>query len=210
MDGQIIRVFDEMNHHIADKASGKARPGEVGRAADRIDPRWVKIRRPEIIVGGELTMRNLDLIFDPISKTYEAPLQMKANNGLFVIDDFGRQGESPSYPRLLDRLAVEWIESEWNVKHLMKLMVMSRAYQQSSRETPHLREADPENRWVARQSRFRLPAEMIRDNALAISGLFADPDVALPSAVSGTPGFAAADKPIVTAAPAVIEGELQD
>jgi hypothetical protein len=62
---------------------------------NRTDPRWVKIRRPEIVVGGELTMRNLDLIYDPISKTYEAPFQMKANTGLFVIDDFGRQAMRP-------------------------------------------------------------------------------------------------------------------
>jgi len=60
-----------------------------------VDPRWIRIRRPEIVVGGELNMRNLDLIYDPISKTYEAPLQMKANNGLFVIDDFGRQAMRP-------------------------------------------------------------------------------------------------------------------
>ena len=53
------------------------------------------IRRPFIVVGGELTMRNLDLIYDPISKTYEAPFQMKANTGLFVIDDFGRQAMRP-------------------------------------------------------------------------------------------------------------------
>jgi hypothetical protein len=90
VDGQIIRVFDEMNHKRAGGTKGSA-----AGAASRLDPRWVKIRRPEIIVGGELTMRNLDLIYDPISKTYEAPLQMKANNGLFVIDDFGRQAMRP-------------------------------------------------------------------------------------------------------------------
>jgi len=93
VDGQIIRVFDEMNHRrIEPSRSGK----DTSRgSASRIDPRWVKIRRPEIIVGGELTMMSLDLIYDPIAKTYEAPLQMKANNGLFVIDDFGRQAMRP-------------------------------------------------------------------------------------------------------------------
>ncbi len=90
VDGQIIRVFDEMNHKPAEEDRGAPR-----KASERTDARWIRIRRPEIIVGGELTMRNLDLIYDPISKTYEAPLQMKANNGIFVIDDFGRQAMRP-------------------------------------------------------------------------------------------------------------------
>jgi hypothetical protein len=88
-----------------------------------------------------------------------------------TLDDFGGQGEPPVHPELLDNLAVEFYESGWDVKHLIKLIVMSRVYRQSSRETPLLRERDPENRLYARQSRFRLPAEMIRDNALAVSGL---------------------------------------
>jgi hypothetical protein len=92
IDGQIIRVFDEMNHTLADDSPPAGQKREIGSGhANRVDHRWVKIRRPEIIVGGELTMNSLDLVYDPISKTYEAPLQMKANNGLFVIDDFGRQ-----------------------------------------------------------------------------------------------------------------------
>jgi hypothetical protein len=91
VDGQIIRVFDEMNHKVIESPPGEER---VSGSA-RTDPRWVKVRRPEIIVGGELMMQSLDLIFDPISKTYEAPFQMKANTGLFVIDDFGRQAMRP-------------------------------------------------------------------------------------------------------------------
>ena len=94
VDGQIIRVFDELNHRRAE-ASSAAPQGTNSGGQLRIDPRWVKIRRPEILVGGELGLANLDLIFDPISKTYEAPFQMKANNGLFVIDDFGRQALRP-------------------------------------------------------------------------------------------------------------------
>lgn len=96
VDGQVIRVFDEMNHvpiEVPASDSGR-KEGRIGEKK-RLDPRWIKIRRPEIIVGGELTMNSLDLIYDPISKTYEAPLQMKANNGLFVIDDFGRQAMRP-------------------------------------------------------------------------------------------------------------------
>jgi predicted ATPase with chaperone activity len=61
----------------------------------RLDRRWLRIRRPEIIVGGELSMESLDLAYDPISKAYEAPFQMKANTGLFVVDDFGRQTMRP-------------------------------------------------------------------------------------------------------------------
>ncbi|MCH2063904.1 MAG: PSD1 and planctomycete cytochrome C domain-containing protein [Roseibacillus sp.] len=87
------------------------------------------------------------------------------------LDDFGGQGEAPVHPELLDNLAVEFYESGWNVKHMMKLLVTSRTYRQSSLEPIALRERDPYNRLLARQSRYRLPAETIRDNALAISGL---------------------------------------
>jgi mono/diheme cytochrome c family protein len=88
-----------------------------------------------------------------------------------TLDDFGLQGASPTHPELLDWLAIEFIESGWNVKQLVKQLVMSRTYQQSSGFTPLLRERDPLNQWLARQSIFRLDAEMVRDNALAISGL---------------------------------------
>ena len=96
VEGQIIRLYDELNHkRIEDPPAEPNNEGVKLSNSNRIDPRWVKIRRPEIVVGGELTMRNLDLVFDPISKTYEAPFQMKANTGLFVIDDFGRQSMRP-------------------------------------------------------------------------------------------------------------------
>jgi len=87
------------------------------------------------------------------------------------LDDFGGQGEPPVHPELLDYLAMELLESDWNMKALLKQMVMSQAYRQSSVSTPKLRDRDPLNRLYARQSRFRLPAEMVRDNALAASGL---------------------------------------
>ena len=86
-------------------------------------------------------------------------------------DDLGTQGALPSHPELLDWLAVELIDSGWNVKHVMKLMVMSRTYQQTSRSKPDLDRRDPTNTWLARQGRFRLDAEKVRDNALAVSGL---------------------------------------
>ncbi len=91
-----------------------------------------------------------------------------------VLDDTGSQGEWPTHPALLDWLAVEFVESGWNVKHVVKLLVMSRTYRQSSLASEAQRRRDPENRLFARQARFRLPAEMVRDNALAVSGLLLD------------------------------------
>ncbi len=88
--------------------------------------------------------------------------------------DFGSQGELPSHPELLDWLAVEFRESNWDVKHLFKLMVMSATYQQSSKLTPQLYEKDPENRLYARGPRFRLDAEPLRDQALFASGLLVE------------------------------------
>ncbi len=87
------------------------------------------------------------------------------------LDDTGAQGEWPTHPELLDWLAVEFVEGGWDVKRLVRSIVLSSAYRQPSRETPAARGCDPENRLFARQGRFRLPAEVIRDNALAVSGL---------------------------------------
>ncbi len=90
------------------------------------------------------------------------------------LDDFGSQGEVPSHPELLDWLAVEFRERGWDVKHMVKRIVMSSTYRQSSIPSDdHLR-LDPQNRLFGRQNRFRLQAEMIRDNALAVSGLLVD------------------------------------
>jgi hypothetical protein len=85
--------------------------------------------------------------------------------------EFGSQGDWPSHPELLDWLATEFIRSGWDVKSMQKLIVMSGAYRQSSRVTAELYRRDPENRLLARGPRFRLDAEMIRDNALVIGGL---------------------------------------
>lgn len=87
------------------------------------------------------------------------------------LDDFGGQGDPPVHPELLDRLAIDFYESGWEVKRMVKTLVMTETYRQSSLDSPELRERDPLNRLYARQSRFRLPAEVIRDNALAIGGL---------------------------------------
>jgi len=87
------------------------------------------------------------------------------------LDDLGAQGEWPSHPQLLDYLAAEFQAGGWNLKQLIRSIVLTRAYQRSSRGDAGLREADPGNRWLARQGRFRLDAEFVRDNALEISGL---------------------------------------
>lgn len=86
-------------------------------------------------------------------------------------EDFGSQGEKPLYPELIDYLAMKFIQSGWNVKALVKEMVMSRVYRQQSIAEAKIMADDPENQWLARGPRFRLSAEMIRDNALAASGL---------------------------------------
>jgi hypothetical protein len=86
-------------------------------------------------------------------------------------DDFGSQGSLPTHPELLDWLACEFQESGWDVKHVMRLIVSSQAYQMQSQPTAAQQAADPGNKLITHQNRFRLPAEMIRDNALVASGL---------------------------------------
>jgi hypothetical protein len=89
-------------------------------------------------------------------------------------EDFGVQGERPSHPELLDWLATSFIDSGWDIKRLQRLIVTSSTYQQTSQVTPEQLERDPKNRLLARGPRFRLDAEVIRDNALALGGLLVD------------------------------------
>jgi hypothetical protein len=86
-------------------------------------------------------------------------------------EDFGRQGEAPSHPELLDWLAVEFMEKGWSLKCLHRLIVTSAAYRQSSKVTPELYQRDPYNRLLARGPRFRVDGEVVRDIELAASGL---------------------------------------
>ena len=90
------------------------------------------------------------------------------------VDDFGSQGDWPTHPELLDYLAVDFMESGWDIKRLVKRMVMTETYRRTSIPTAEQRERDPENRWLSHQNRFRLDAEFVRDEALAVSGLLAD------------------------------------
>lgn len=98
LDGQVIKVYDAVSHKLAaDSTVGTPAPGTTGslRTSTRRDPRWVKVRRPFIVTGGELTLEGLDLVFDETHKFYEAPFQVKANGGILLIDDFGRQQVRP-------------------------------------------------------------------------------------------------------------------
>lgn len=110
-----------------------------------------------------------------------------------VVDDLGSQGELPSHPELLDWLAVEFRESGWDVKHLVRLIVSSQTYQQSSRLRQEVLAADPGNRLLASQNPRRLEAEFVRDNALAIAGLLKIDRIGGPSAKPHQPaGYYAA------------------
>ena len=101
--------------------------------------------------------------------------QMYFGTGLVkTVDDFGAQGESPSHPELLDWLATRFIDSGWDIKAMQRLIVTSATYRQSSRSTPEAMQKDPEDRLLAHGPRLRLSAEMIRDQALAASGLLVE------------------------------------
>jgi len=91
-----------------------------------------------------------------------------------TVEDFGSQGEWPSHPELLDWLASEFVRSGWDVKAIQKKIVTSATYRQSSKVTPGLFEKDPDNRLLARGPRSRLPAEVVRDQALFIAGLLVE------------------------------------
>lgn len=103
-------------------------------------------------------------------------------------EEFGIQGEPPTHPELLDWLAVEMVQHHWDLKYFLKLLVTSAAYRQSSRVIPALLERDPENRWLSRGPRVRLSAEMVRDQALFVSGLLS-PKMYGPSVRPAQPSF---------------------
>ena len=95
LEGQVIKVYDAVSHKLAPDTEPNTQSTGGLRANTRRDMRWVKIRRPFIVVGGELTLEGLDLVFDDTHKFYEAPFQIKANGGILLIDDFGRQQVRP-------------------------------------------------------------------------------------------------------------------
>jgi predicted ATPase with chaperone activity len=97
LDGQVIKVYDAVSHKLASDAKSSVPGTTTGnlRTNARRDPRWVKVRRPFIVTGGELTLEGLDLVYDDTHRFYEAPFQVKANGGILLIDDFGRQQVRP-------------------------------------------------------------------------------------------------------------------
>jgi len=96
IEGQVVKLYDSVNHEIIpEKEISETGTGQL-KTGLRRDPRWIRIKRPFIVVGGELTLTDLDLVFNPISKFYEAPFQLKAAGGLLLIDDFGRQQVRPT------------------------------------------------------------------------------------------------------------------
>jgi len=100
VDGHVVTMYDPIIHHAVASESGTTSV-IIQKTEDR---RWVRIRRPVVMVGGELTLDMLDLRFNPLSKFYEAPIQLKANGGVFLVDDFGRQRMRPQ--ELLNRWIV--------------------------------------------------------------------------------------------------------
>jgi predicted ATPase with chaperone activity len=104
VDGHVVKLYDSVNHQLAEQEDVTSMGTGSLRAGMRRDPRWVRIRRPFVMTGGELMLEGLDLVFDETLKYYEAPFQVKANGGILLIDDFGRQQVRPR--ELLNRWIV--------------------------------------------------------------------------------------------------------
>ncbi|MFN8633658.1 MAG: ATP-binding protein [Chloroflexota bacterium] len=143
VDGSTIMLFDELNHRLVD--DGESR---------KYDNRWVRIKRPVVITGGELTLASLDLIWNDVGKFYEAPLQMKANGGTFLIDDFGRQLVRPV--DLLNRWIVP-LERRIDYLTLMTGKKLEIPFDQLLMFSTNLNPADLTDEAFQRRVRFRIP-----------------------------------------------------
>ena len=145
-----------------------------GEAVESSVPQWI------LPAGDEAPKNRLGLAQWLVDPKHPLTARVTVNRlwqqffGIGIVrtaEDFGIQGERPSHPELLDSLALQFIESGWDVKAFQKTLLMSATYRQSSRVTEAKLAADPENRFLSRGARFRLDAEVIRDQALAVSGL---------------------------------------
>ena len=148
---------DDSGEVVTPAVPAALRSGEPSARQSRLDlARWL------VDPGNSLTAR----VF--VNRLWK----LAFGRGLVAsLDDFGAQGSMPTHPELLDALAVEFVRSGWDVRHMLKLMVESSTYRQSSLADESARQRDPGNDLIARQGRWRLDAEMVRDNALAVSGL---------------------------------------
>lgn len=151
--------------------------GDFANAGDEVEPGVPEVLPP--LPEREIHTR-LDLAQWLVSPEHPLTARVAVNRiwqhyfGIGLVDtenDFGLQGSRPSHPELLDWLARDFIDNGWQVKRLHRMIVMSDAYRQSSHTRPDLEQKDPSNRWLARQRRLRLEAEVIRDQALTVSGL---------------------------------------
>jgi len=106
--GQVITVYDPIVHSSAD--DDEQDPNSLRRTTGRFDTRYVRCERPTVITGGELSLSMLDLVYNPVARTYQAPLQMKSTGGIFIVDDLGRQAEPPQ--SLVNRWIVPLEESK--------------------------------------------------------------------------------------------------
>ena len=160
LGGDFTRKGDARDARGSRRFSPAVRIASPGTPADRMDlAHWLVDRR------NPLTARVT------VNRIWQADF----GRGLVETDnDFGTQGSPPSHPELLDWLACELMDSGWSLKHIHRLIVTSAAYRQSSRVRRRDGRVDPDNRLLWRQSRLRLDAELIRDAALACSGLLAD------------------------------------
>ncbi len=151
--------------------------GDYDKKRDKVDPGTPAVLPP---MSRELPTNRLGFATWLVSDEHPLTARVTVNRfwqelfGTGIVrtaEDFGISGESPSHPDLLDWLAVEFRESGWDVKRMYKLMVMSSAYRQAAYQDAFKREKDPANRLISRGPRFRMDAEMVRDHALASSGL---------------------------------------
>ena len=160
--------------------------GDFLRPGDQVTAQTPAVLAPLASGGGQPRLDFARWLVDPANPltarvTMNRFWQQHFGQGLVTTgEDFGTRGEKPSHPELLDWLAAEFMDRGWSMKHMHRVIVGSAAYRQSSRVRPELQDRDPKNVLLARQSRFRVEAEVIRDLALAASGLLS-PKVGGPS-----------------------------